>query len=333
LAWYNIDPLFLRNNSLTPDHIKNDRDLQSNHLVREVFEQEIFPEREFTTGEPTNIAVLDLAFYPSERGPYNYDTGNSSNAAGVNPDGTLRDPESRWGGIMREIQTSDFENANIEYIEFWMMDPFVDPDDDWGPLEPMENGGELYFNLGEISEDVLKDSRKSFENGLPTTAEPSNIDTTIWGRVSTQQSLVNAFDNTVSSREYQDIGFDGLNDNDEQSHFQQYLQELELKVNNEVYLKALEDPSSDNFHYFRGSDYDQQQLSILARYKQYNGPEGNSPTTEMSPESYPTSATTLPDIEDINDDNTLNEYERYFQYKVSIKKEDMVVGQNSGNTT
>ncbi|WP_303920070.1 cell surface protein SprA [Draconibacterium sediminis] len=328
LAWYNIDPLFLRNNSLTPDYIKDDRDLQSNHLVREVFEQEIFPEREFTTGEPTNIAVLDLAFYPTERGPYNYDTGNSSHAAGVNPDGTLRDPESRWGGIMREIQTSDFENANIEYIEFWMMDPFVDPDEDWGPLEPMENGGDLYFNLGEISEDILKDSRKSFENGLPTSAELSNVDTTIWGRVSTQQSLVNAFDNTVNSREYQDIGFDGLNDDDEQSHFQQYLRELELKVNNAVYLKALDDPSSDNFHYFRGSDYDRDQLSILARYKQYNGPDGNSPTTEMSPESYPTSATTLPDIEDINDDNTLNEYERYFQYKVSIRKEDMVVGQN-----
>ena len=304
LAWYNIDPLFLRNNSLTPNYIKNDRNLQSNHLVREVFEQEIFPEREFTTGEPTNIAVLDLAYYPSERGPYNYDTGNSSHAAGVNPDGTLRDPESRWGGIMREIQTSDFENANIEYIEFWMMDPFVDPDDDWGPLEPMENGGELYFNLGEISEDVLKDSRKSFENGLPTTAELTNVDTTIWGRVSTQQSLVNAFDNTASSRQYQDIGFDGLNDDDERTHFERYLQELQQKVSDDVYQQVMNDPSSDDFHYYRGSDYDAQELGILERYKKYNGPDGNSPTTEMSKEPYPTSATTLPDIEDINGDNT-----------------------------
>ncbi|WP_321346653.1 cell surface protein SprA [uncultured Draconibacterium sp.] len=322
LAWYNIDPLFLRNNSLTPDYIKNNRDLQSNHLVREVFEREIFPEREFTTGEPTNIAVLDLAYYPSERGPYNYDTGNSNLAAGVNEDGTLRDPESRWGGIMREIQTSDFENANIEYIEFWMMDPFVN--DTMGD----KTGGDLYFNLGEISEDVLKDSRKAFENGLPTTAELTNVDTTIWGRVSTQQSLVNAFDNTISSREYQDVGFDGLNSDDEFTYFQQYLQELEQKVNYDVYERAMADPSSDDFHYYRGSDYDDQQLGILERYKQYNNPDGNSPTSEMSPESYPTSATTLPDIEDINDDNTLNEYERYFQYRVSLRKEDMQLGTN-----
>jgi len=322
LAFYNIDPLFLRNNSLTPDHIKNDRDMQSNHFVREVFEQELFPEKEFVTGEPTNIATLDLAFYPSERGPYNYDAGNSSYSAGVNPDGTLTAPETRWGGIMREIQTSDFENANIEYIEFWVMDPFVY--DSTG----QNSGGDLYFNLGDISEDLLKDSRKSFENGLPTTEEVTNVDSTIWGRVSTQQSLVNAFDNNLTSRQYQDIGFDGLNDADEQTYFQQYLEELRLKVNDDAYQAALNDPSNDNFHYYRGTDYDQQELGILERYKKYNGPEGNSPTAEMSPESYPTSATTIPDIEDINNDNTLNEYERYFQYRISMRKQDMVLGQN-----
>ncbi len=322
LAFYNIDPLFLRNNSLTPDHIKNDRSMQSNHLVREVFEQELFPEKEFTTGEPTNIQTFDLAFYPEERGPYNYDAGNSNFSAGVESDGKLRAPETRWGGIMREIQTSDFENANIEYIEFWVMDPFVND-----TLQTHE-GGDLYFNLGEISEDILKDSRKAFENGLPTTAEVTNVDTTIWGRVSTQQSLVNAFDNNLTSRQYQDIGFDGLNDNDEKSLFEQYLEELRLRVNDDAYQNALNDPSTDNFHYYRGSDYDRDQVGILQRYKKYNGPEGNSPTAEMSPESYPTSATTIPDIEDINGDNTLNEYERYFQYHISVRREDMVLGQN-----
>ncbi len=322
LAFYNIDPLFLRNNSLTPDHIKNDRNMQSNHFVREVFEQEIFPEKEFDTGEATNISVLDLAYYPEERGPYNYDAGTSNYSAGVNADGTLRDPKSRWGGIMREIQTTDFENANIEYIEFWMMDPFVY--DSLGENE----GGDLYFNLGEISEDVLKDSRKSFENGLPTSALVQNVDTTIWGRVSTLQSLVNSFDNDITSRQYQDVGFDGLSDEDERLHFADYLEELRLKVNDDVYNNAKNDPSNDDFHYFRGSDYDLDEVDILTRYKKYNGTEGNSPTSEMSNESYTTSATTLPDIEDINDDNTLNEYERYFQYKVSIRKGDMVVGEN-----
>src|SRR5690606_7539971 len=145
LAFYIIDPLFLRNNSLTPNHIKNDPDMTSNHSVCEVFEKEFFPAKESPVGQPTNIPVFDVAYYPEERGPYNFDTQPSAYSAGINPDGTLAAPESRWGGIMRRIETSDFETSNIEFIEFWMMDPFV-----YDTLN-MHNGGDLYFNLGEIS--------------------------------------------------------------------------------------------------------------------------------------------------------------------------------------
>ncbi|NOR75902.1 MAG: cell surface protein SprA, partial [Draconibacterium sp.] len=317
LAYYIIDQLFLRNNSLTPAHIKNDNNMQSNHFVREVFEKEIFPAKESPVGQPTNIPVFDLAFYPEERGPYNYDVGPSNYSSGTNTDGTLKAPETRWGGIMRKIQTSDFETSNIEFIEFWVMDPFANDSMN------MHEGGDLYFNLGDVSEDVLKDSRKGFENGLPTTELITDVDTTIWGRVSTLQSLVNAFDNNPTSRIYQDIGFDGLNQTDEQTHFNEYLSELQSQVNDDAYQYAFNDPSSDDFHYYRGTDYDEQEVDILARYKKYNGPEGNSYTDEISPENYPTAASTIPDIEDINNDNTLNEYERYYQYKVSIRKEDM----------
>lgn len=322
LAWYIIDPLFLRNSPTTPDHIKNDKELQSNHLVREVYESEIFPDRETPVGLPTNIPVFDLAFYPEERGPYNYDSEPSRFSRGVNADGTLRDPESRWGGIMRRIETSDFEAANIEFIEFWMMDPFIN--DTLGTAK----GGELYFNLGDISEDVLKDSRKSFENGLPTSPDLANLDTTLWGRVSTLQSLVREFDNNIQSRQYQDIGFDGLNDNDERDFHKSYLESLKNILNQDALSKFINDPSADNYHYYRGSDFDEQKLGILERYKNFNGPEGNSPTSEMSPESYPTTASTAPDMEDINGDNTLNEYERYYQYKVNIRREDMAIGKN-----
>jgi cell surface protein SprA len=322
LAWYVIDPLFLRSNANTPDYIKADKDLQSNHFVREVYEKEIFPDRETPVGLPTNISVLDLAFYPKERGPYNFDSNPSSYSRGINPDGTLRDPESRWGGIMRKIETSDFEAANIEFIEFWVMDPFVND----SLLQ--HKGGDLYFNLGDISEDVLKDSRKSFENGLPTTSVVANTDTTIWGRVSTLQSLVREFDNNSASRQYQDLGFDGLNNNDESVFHKTYLESLKSILNQNVLEKFENDPAGDNYHYFRGSDYDDQKLGILERYKDFNGPDGNSPTAEMSPESYTTSASTQPDMEDINGDNTLNEYERYYQYKVSLRREDMVVGKN-----
>ncbi len=324
LAFYTIDPLFLRNNSLTPDYIKNDpqKEYQSNHFVREVYEKEIFPAKESPVGQPTNIPVFDLAFYPDERGPYNYDTGTSNYSAGVNEDGSLSAPETRWGGIMRKIESSDFETSNIEFIEFWVMDPFAN--DSLGTME----GGDLYFNLGDISEDILKDSRKSFENGLPTSDQLTNIDTTAWGRVSTLQSLVNAFDNNPQSRKYQDVGFDGLGDDDERTFFEQYLEELRLHVNDDAFEKAFDDPSTDDYMYFRSSKYDDAKAGILERYKKYNGPDGNSPTTEISPEPYPTSQTTVPDIEDINNDNTLNEYERYYQYRVSVRKNDMEVGKN-----
>lgn len=320
LAWYTIDPLFLRNGSSTPEYIKNHPDEQSSHYVREIYETEIFPDRESTTGIPQNISVLNVAFYPDEKGPYNYDTDPGSYSRGIDSKGLLIDPETRWGGMMREVITSDFEAANIQYIKFWLMDPFVEDQDN--------PGGDLYFDLGSISEDILKDSRKSFENGLPSTSEVKNVDTTAWGRVPTVQSVVNAFDNSAESRKYQDIGFDGLGDTDEQTFFSNYLQKADAILTPEVAQEIQKDPSSDDFHYFRGSDYDAEHLGILDRYKNYNGPDGNSPTSEMSKESYPTTGSTLPDMEDINRDNTLSETESYYQYKVSIRPGDISVGSN-----
>jgi len=320
IAWYVIDPLFLRNGSATPDHIKSNPDLQSSHFVREIFETEIFPFKESPSGIPTNIAVLNVAYYPVERGPYNYDTYPGSYSAGINEDGLLNEPASRWGGIMREIVTSDFEAANIQYIKFWLMDPFVE--------NPDHTGGDLYFNLGNISEDILRDSRKSFEHGLPGGADVKNVDTTAWGRVPTIQAVVHAFDNNPESRRYQDVGLDGLSNIDEASFFADYLEKAGQIVKPEVLENLVKDPSDDDFKYFRGSEYDRLQTGILERYKRYNGMEGNSPTSEMSGESYPTSGSTMPDMEDINRDNTLSETESYYQYRISMRPEDFVVGSN-----
>ncbi len=320
IAWYVIDPLFLRNGSTTPDHIRANPDLQSSHFVREVYETEIFPYKESASGIPTNISVLNVAFYPQERGPYNFDVLPGSYSAGLNTDGLLNTPRTRWGGMMRELLTNDFESANIQYLKFWVMDPFVE--------NPDHEGGDLYFNLGNISEDILRDSRKQFENGLPTSPLLVNVDTTVWGRVPTVQAVVFAFDNDVNSRRYQDVGLDGLSDEDEVAFFDSYLQTVGAVVSPEVLDKIFEDPSNDDFNYFRDSDYDLLQLGILERYKKFNGTDGNSPTSEMSSESYPTSGSTLPDMEDINRDNTLSETESYYQYHVSLRPEDMVVGRN-----
>lgn len=321
LAWYVIDPLFLRNGSSTPDHIKQNPDAQSSHFVREIYENEIFPFRESPSGLPTNIAVLNLAFYPQERGPYNYDTYPGPYSNGMNSAGGLNNPQSRWGGIMREILTSDFETANVQYVKFWLMDPFVE--------DPLHQGGDLYINLGNISEDILRDSRKSFENGLPGSPDVKNVDTTAWGRVPTIQAVVHAFDNDLESRRYQDVGLDGLRNEDEQTFFADFLQKAMLIASPEAYQEILKDPSADDFHYFRGTGYDLQRVGIIERYKRYNGNEGNSPTSEMSPESYPTTGSTLPDMEDINRDNTLSETESYYQYRISIRPQDMRIGTNN----
>ncbi|MCF8217691.1 MAG: cell surface protein SprA [Bacteroidales bacterium] len=332
LNWFVIDPLFVRNNNLTPDHIQNNKDLQSNHYVREIKEKEVFPNKETPNNQPTNMAVLNLAYYPDERGPYNFDVDGGKFSAGINADGSLKNPSSRWGGIMRKIDGTDFEATNIEYIEFWVMDPFIDPDGT-GPQQALQDDGDLYFNLGDISEDVLKDGRKSFENGLPTSSTVTDVDTTRWGRVPTLQALTNSFDNNPSSREYQDVGLDGLSDEAERDFYQAtYLDRIAntpgLGTNSQAYQNASDDPSADNYHYYRGSDYNNQKLGILERYKEFNGLEGNSATADQSPEPYPTMATTMPDVEDINQDNTLSEAERYYQYHVHLDPQGMKVGQN-----
>ena len=321
LSWYIIDPFMQRRTA--PSYLSKE-DKLDDHRVREVFQQEIYPLRETPAGQPTNIPTLDLSFYPSERGSYNYDVAPTGYSSGVDQNGLLKSPETRWGGIMRKIETSDFEAANVEYIEFWLMDPFAM--DSVGNPNP---GGDLYFNLGNVSEDVLRDGRKSFEQGLPVDGSSATTDASNWGRVSKQQSLVKAFDNSPAARVNQDVGLDGLSSKDEGAFFSNYINNLGNVVTNTTALgKALKDPSSDDYHYFRGRDSDSAKLDLLDRYKYYARTEGNSPTSEQSPESYPTAATSIPDVEDINDDNTLNETEAYYQYHLRIDRANMVMGKN-----
>ncbi len=339
-AWYIIDPLFFRNSSITPASITDQ--VQSNNFMREVLENEVFPNKQLSTGTPQNIATFDMAFYPTDRGAYNYElpAGSELISAGLNPDGTLVDPKSRWGGIMRSLTTTDFEASNIEEVEFWVMDPYNE-DSPYYQDNNASNYGDLYINLGSVSEDVLRDSRRSFENGLPTgPGDLTSITTeTTWGSIPTIQTIVNAFDNTTNSNAFQDIGLDGLNDVDENETFADYITTINnSSLNQSAKNTIISDPSTDNYHYFRGSDYDSQELNTLQRYTKFNGVEGNSPTSEDSPESYPTSSTTLPSTEDINNDNNLNETESYFQYKISMRPQDLYdengvpkVGQNHIN--
>ena len=325
LAWYTVDPIFGYPQTNTPDHIRNDLAAMSDHRTRIVYQDEIYPNRQEASNVDTKLPVLNLAYYPEERGQYNI------SADEIAPDGKLTNPAKRWGGMMRKLDNTDFEKANIEYIQFWLMDPALT-----NPDHPTDYNGELYINLGDVSEDILRDGKKSFENGMPVSdADEGRVESTFWGRVPRTTSTVNAFSNETGSRERQDIGLDGLNDDQEKTWpaYKTYVETLRGKVNPDVISRwsrdpfsPLNDPAGDNFHFYRGTDFDDMEVPILERYKHYNGSQGNSPATEQQTERYGTAATTIPDVEDINQDNTLNEYEKYYEYKIILAPHMMEVG-------
>ena len=313
LAWYYVDPIFTRHSSsLTPSHIKSDMEQLSNHYVREVYVKELYPNRDQSTynGATSTLNVLNLAYYPAERGPYNFTTR-------LTPDGRLQDARGNWGGMMRRLETTDFEQANIEYVEFWLMDPFI-----YHRREgtTARHEGDLYINLGEVSEDILRDGMKAYESGLPVDGS-ENFKYTQWGKIPQQTTQTYAFATTSGSRALQDLGFNGLNDQEEAQHYGVWLDTLAnagIVTNDSVLNAWRQDPAGDNYHYFRGTDFDDSRTSILDRYKRINNPQGNSPDNDSETEGYDTSYKTGPDVEDINQDYTLNEYERYYQYRIHI---------------
>ncbi|MES2416603.1 MAG: cell surface protein SprA [Bacteroidota bacterium] len=319
IAFYNIDPIFYNRSgsSALPASIRNNKNELSNHYVREIIEQEVFPFKETSAGQSITLPTLDIAFYPTIRGPYNYVPH------GFNSNGALNNPRSRWGGLMRKIEVNDFESQNIEYIELWVMDPNL--------YKPASLGGDLYFNLGNISEDILKDGRKSLENGLPPNGDPSKYDETNWGRVAKLQPVIQAFDNDPTARKAQDVGLDGLSSADEKIKFAGLINQIKTQLNPGAAQAFDNDPSSDDYAYFRGSKLDQENAGILKRYLNYNGTEGNSKTSQQSLDELGlenSASTSLPDGEDINRDNNMTQSDEYFQYKVSMRPGDLVVGQN-----
>ena len=335
LAWYTVDPIFGKPSSNTPKHINDNVELMCDHRTRTIYEEEVYPNKQVLANADTRLPVLNLSYYPQERGPYNI----SADEIGI--DGNLTNPQDRWGGIMRKLDNTDFEKANIEYIEFWLMDPFLtNPDINF-------EGGDLYIDLGDISEDILRDGKKSFEHGLPLNeSEETLVENTVWGRSPRTTSTVVAFANEAGARAKQDVGLDGLTTEQEMNSlylyhngtnpYAEYVAALSSKVDPMVLemwkndpFSPLLDPAGDNYHYYRGSDYDEAETPILQRYKRYNGTEGNSPEAQDN-EPYGTASTLQPDIEDINNDNTLNDGERFYRYRISLRKQDMArVGQQN----
>ncbi|MCW3125350.1 MAG: hypothetical protein JWO03_1008 [Bacteroidetes bacterium] len=303
-AWYRIDNTFYTNASTTI----------TDPYQRIVSQKEIYPNKPNQLLD-NNIYTFDLAMYPLERGPYNYEQSNSSTpgiSAGVNADGSLKSPRSRWGGIMRALDNTDLETSNVEFIEFWVLDPFI--------THPTSQGGQLYINLGNVSEDILKDSRLMMENGL--NQDRSQMDRTSWGNVPKLLPLTNAF-TSDQDRPYEDVGFDGMRDQEERDSLVPFLTACASFLSPAALAKLQNDPSSDDYVFFNDATISSEP-NIAIRYKNFNGPDGNTPI--QSGNSLSTAGSSLPDGEDLNKDNTLNEDEEYFQYRV-----DMTPGMDVGN--
>jgi len=281
LNWYSIDPIFY--SSQRPSGMSDD-DVSGLYTSR-VFINELFPNRDLVQGQTSVLNSLDLAYYPSERGPYNFNPTANGNI--------LNNPQESWAGITRQLTTTDLEQANVEYIEFWVQDPFQE--------NPSNPGGKLVFNLGNISEDVLADGRKQYENGLPDSSNNAFTTETAWGQVPANQSLVYAFSTLGDERTIQDIGYDGLNDTEEALKFSGF--------------STLEDPANDNYTYFLNTEGD-----IFERYSEYNGVDGNSPDTFTDTNR---GSTTQPDAEDINRDNTMNTINSYFEYELEMTRQNL----------
>ena len=326
IAWYNIEPT-LQDNTNSNNPVRGYQNF-SDPRIAPINTQQLYPQETPQLGQ-SQLITFDLAYYPSERGPYNFDVNPSAYSRGIFPSGALKNPETRWGGIMRSIDQTDFETNNIQYIEFWMQSP-------WLLNQPaLLDTGHLYFDIGSVSEDILKDGKRQYENGLPTPTAPAAIDTSVWGRVPLNPiQITNAFSNNPADRPYQDVGLDGLNDDTERIQFSNYLSKLAIVVGGgtAAYQSAFNDPSNDNFVNYRDPTYDQQKADILTRYKEYNNTQGNSPIAAPG-QQYVDASTLTPDGEDLDHDNTLNQLEQYFEYQVSLNPDSLAVGHNFVTTS
>jgi cell surface protein SprA len=308
LAWYMLEPTLIDPSS-APDNIKADTGMQD--YWRLVQQTEVFPDKSCITGQ-CGLQTFDLGYYPKTRGPYNY----NSSPAEIDANGNFINPITKWGGIQRALDnnSSDFEAQNVEYIDFWALDPFIYNNN---------NSGDLYINLGNVSEDILKDSRMSFENGIPSPKTLDKLDETQWGYVpKLQQQITHSFDNDPNVRAIQDVGYDELDDTEEKAKFGAFVSAMGNipGITQAALAKIQNDPSSDNFHNYRGDDYDKATSKnglAFQRYIDYNNPSGNSPVADLNSQ-YTTSGTSIPESEDIDRDNALNETEAYYSYRVHL---------------
>ncbi|MFN3666022.1 MAG: cell surface protein SprA, partial [Sediminibacterium sp.] len=152
---------------------------------------------------------------------------------------------------------------------------------------------------------------------IPASVDSSNT----WGKTPVNPiQITQAFSNDPNDRTYQDVGFDGLDDDGERRKKGYILNRIaqNFGTGSQAFIQAQADLARDNYKWFRDNSFDQTGTGILGRYKNHNNPQGNSPIATTGGQFTP-AATLYPDNEDLNRDNTLNETEAYYEYEVNLR--------------
>ncbi len=302
IAWFETDPSFLNN----PDLGVTNGEL--NVYERFFPPNVIFSQRQFNAlNANAPISFLNLAYFPKERGQYNY-----------NPDAEqfsdfLPEPERNYGAITRGIRLNSWTQNNVEYIEFWILDPNLQderreafPDFDPNEVDPAPK---LVINVGDVSEDLAPDNRRAFENNLPINYEINeSTELQTWGiipELTVVPPNINAFSTSGDQRANQDIGLDGLKSEDEGRLF-------DNAVFNGAAESLRQDPSSDDFTHYLDPSFGGES-SIISRYKDFNGMEGNATETNSDIQG-----SRFADVEDINGDANVDQRENYFGYDINL---------------
>ncbi|BAP29843.1 gliding motility protein spra [Chryseobacterium sp. StRB126] len=290
LSWYYIDPRFWGVGGKAPGGITPQS--VSNHASRRVMLSEIYNSRDFVAGDQTFTNTFDISFYPKEKGPYNVNPGTEPAL-------------SRWGGIMRPISVPNFVSSNIEYVEFWMMDPYADGN-------KLGDNPKLLLHLGNVSEDILKDGKMLYENGIPAPGTSSATTTSNWGVQPKQPPILYAFSTEGDGRKAQDVGYDGLSSDQEAMRFGNTF------VNP---VTNIVDPAVDDFVFYMSDKFTgNQAASLVERYKYFRNPDGNSEANSLSV------ASQTPDAEDINRDYNLDQIESYNEYPIKLDQASLSLG-------
>ncbi|GLR16897.1 T9SS outer membrane translocon Sov/SprA [Portibacter lacus] len=295
--------------------VRNQED-ENDPMTRTIDLDELFPNKVVQPGLLNDILTFDMTYYPDERGPYNFDPPNGSNySQGSFWDNEekkmkLKEPETRWGGIMRYLNNTNFEQANVEFLEFWMLNPYTETN---RSEHLPDEAGSIFFNLGNVSEDVLRDNLQFYENAVnvdPNAQAQIPTQNTVWGEVPLSSPKVNGFDQ--NNREIQDIGLDGLEDGQEREFYRDYIEAV-LATN--PLAEVRDDPSNDNFADFLDESIFPNGTSVLERYSRFNGPQGNAPNPQTNRIQR---GNPQPDAEDLNNNRSLDQGESYYEYEVKL---------------